>query len=256
MLLMPLATGATLGLLAGGRALPLLWLTLAALAILWMRTPVEAWLGTSPLRGQSDAERKSLIRVAIALASVAALALAGLLWEGRNQYLLPLGALAGLAFAAQAILKKFGRKTRMAAQVVGAMGLTSTAPAAYYVATGHAEGTAGMLWLANWLFAGNQIHFVQLRIHASRVTERSEKLAQGRSFLFGQAGVAMVLLLTWRLGLLPGLALMAFVPALLRGVAWFLQGARPLVVRRLGWSELAHAVSFGVLLIVGFHFGG
>jgi hypothetical protein len=255
MLLVPLATGAFLGFFAGRRVLPLLLLTVAVLTIFWMRTPVESWLGTSPVRAHSDAERRTVMQVALALAAVAALALTGLLWDGQNSYLLVLGALSGLAFGAQAILKKFGRTTRMAAQVVGAMGLTSTAPAAYYVVTGHADGTAGMLWLANWLFAGNQIHFVQLRIHASRVAGRAERLAQGRSFLFGQAVLAAVLVAVWRLDLVPGLVVAAFVPAILRGVVWFLQEARPLAVRHLGWSELAHAVTFGVLLVSGFHLG-
>ena len=38
------------------------------------------------------------------------------------------------------------------------IGLTSTAPGAYYVATGQLDGRAWALWLANWLFAGDQIH--------------------------------------------------------------------------------------------------
>jgi 4-hydroxybenzoate polyprenyltransferase len=50
------------------------------------------------------------------------------------------------------------------AQMIGAAGLTSTAPAAYYAVTGHLSGTAWSLWACNFLFAINQIQFVQLRI--------------------------------------------------------------------------------------------
>jgi hypothetical protein len=253
MLLVPLVTGAFLGFFAGGRVLPLLPLTVAVLTIFWMRTPVESWLGTSPIRVHSDAERRAVMQVTLALAAVAALALAGLLRDGRSNFLFVLGGISGLAFGGQAILKKLGRQTRMAAQVVGAVGLTSTAPAAYYVVTGHADGVAAMLWLANWLFAGNQIHFVQLRIHAARAAGLAERLAQGRSFLFGQAVLAAVLVAVWRLDLVSGLVVAAFIPAILRYVVWFLQEARPLAVRRLGWSELAHALTFGVLLVSGFY---
>lgn len=251
MLLVPLATGASVGLLAGSRILPLLWLVVAAIAVFWMRTPVESWLGTSPLRAQSDEERSAITRVIFALAALAAVAVAGLFWGGQNLQLLMLGAASALAFAAQAILRKLGRETRMLAQVAGAFGLTSTAPAAYYVVSGRVDATAWGLWLANWLFAGDQIHFVQVRIRAARATGWSQKLAYGRSFLFGHAGLALVLFVSWRFGLLPGLGVLAFVPAFLRGIAWFVKGPEPLMVRRLGWTELVHAVTFGILLIIG-----
>ena len=54
--------------------------------------------------------------------------------------------------------------------MVGAAGLTSTAPAAYYVVTGYLDITAWALWAANLLFAINQIQFVQIRIHASMLS--------------------------------------------------------------------------------------
>jgi hypothetical protein len=79
-------------------------------------------------------------------------------------------------------------------------------------------------------------------------------LIRGRNFLLGQIGLSAVLLLAWRLGDLPALALLAFVPTMFRGVAWFLRKSEPLAVRRLGWSELMNALTFGVLLATGFHF--
>ena len=40
--------------------------------------------------------------------------------------------------------------------------------------------------------------------------------------------------------------------ALLRGFAWFVRGAQPLDVHKLGFSELAHSLVFGGLLAVAF----
>ena len=74
----------------------------------------------------------------------------------------------GAAFGAQILLKKVGRPTRMAAEAVGAAALTSTAPAAYCVATGQLNHKAWVLWLVNWLFAADQVHFVWLRIRGMR----------------------------------------------------------------------------------------
>ena len=52
--------------------------------------------------------------------------------------------------------------------------------------------------------------------------------------------------------LVPALAAGAFVPVLLRGFAWFAKSPQPLVVRRLGWTKLMHAVALGVLLATSF----
>lgn len=252
MLLVPLATGAAVGLTRGRQALPLLLFLLAAMSVFWLRTPLESWLGTTPLHAQNAAERRTVLAFILSLSSLAALLFTALFWGGQNRALLPLGALVLLAFMTQAALKKLSRKLRMAAQVVGAIGLTATAPAAYIVAAGHFDFVAATLWLANWLFAGDQIHFVQLRIHAAKAQETSEKLRRGRSFLAGQLGLSAVLIVAASSGVLPWLALLAFAPVLFRGIAWFLRSAQPLAVRRLGWSELAQSVAFGVLLIAAF----
>lgn len=253
MLLVPLATGASVGLLIGGRVLFLPWLVVVTVVIFWLRTPVESWLGTSPLRTQSTEERNAVLRVISLLAAVAGIALAGMFWAGENRQLLALGIIAGVAFAAQAGLKR-SRKTRILAQLVGALGLTLTAPAAYCVTVGHVNRLAVLLWLSNWLFAVNQIQFVQLRIHSTRVARPIQKLARGRGFVVTQSAAAGILLAAWWAGTLPGLVLLAFVPALVRGTAWFFALPGPLLVRRLGWTELAHDVAFGIILVAGFCF--
>ena len=83
-------------------------------------------------------------------------------------------------------LRSLGRKTRMMAQLVGAIGLTCTAPAAYYIGTGRLSERAFVLWAANWIFAGNQIHFVQLRIQSARASTFSQKFARGKIFFLAQ----------------------------------------------------------------------
>ncbi|HEU5337255.1 MAG TPA: YwiC-like family protein [Terriglobales bacterium] len=254
MLLVPLASGATVGLIRGGQSLRLGFFTAAALAVFWLRTPLESWLGTSPLRAQTAVERRLVLCYALLLSTFAAFMFAGLFWDGRSRDLLPLGAIAAFAFAAQAFLKKLSRGLRMTAQVCGAIGLTAAAPAAYCVVNGNFDATAAALWLANWLFAGDQIHFVQLRIHAARPQTIRERLRRGRAFLAGQTTLAAVLILAAKFTFLPWPALLAFVPVLARGMAWFIRPAQPLAVRRLGWSELAHSLAFGMLLIAAFRF--
>lgn len=254
-LLVPLATGAAVGLAGGHGFLPLLLFTLAALALFCLRVPAEVLLETTPLRVQNPAERRAVVSFVLLYASVAAVALLLLFWKERAYGLLWLGAAAAVAFGAQAALRKLGRDTRMSSQLVGSIGLTSTAAGACYVASGRLDAQAGVLWAANWLFAANQIHYVQLRIHAARAVNRAEKLARGWGFLLGEGATTLLLVLAWRFALLPAWASLAFAPVLLRGLAWFLRPHAPLQVHRLGMSELGHAVLFGLLLILALLLG-
>jgi YwiC-like protein len=254
MLLVPLATGAAVGLLAGGRIAPVVLLTTAVLALFWLRTPVVSWLGTSAVRAQTVEERQLVRNVILPQAMIAAVSLSALFWKGKNRELIWLGMIAGVAFAAQILLKKMGRTMRMATEVVGALALTSTAPAAYCVATGRLDARAWALWLVNWLFAADQIHFVWLRIRGARAAGWREKFTLGWSFLAGQILLGGLLALACHFRWLPELTLIAFAPILFRGFAWFAKRPQPIVVRRLGWTEMAHALVFGALIIAGFSF--
>ena len=249
LLLVPFITGAGVAFRESSHVLPVLLLLAATLALFWLRTPAESLLGTSAMRAQTNEERRSVVVVILGLGAMAALALGTLLWAGRNPYLWLIGTAAAAAFIAQALLKNLGRRLRMLSEIVGTIGLTTSAPAAYYVVTGKFGSTAWMLWLANLIFAGNQIHYVQIRIHVARVEGVRAKFARGWAFAVGQVAMALVLGLACLRGLMPWVVLIAFLPILFRGWFYFFQKPRPLVVRRLGWSELSQAVAFCILFI-------
>ena len=254
MLLIPLVTGAAVGLFGGRSLAPVLLLLLGVLALFWLRTPVESWLGTNGLRVQTREECRTVWAFILPLALIAGTSLGVLLWQDKAGHVLWLGVIAGFTFAVQMFLKRLGRRTRMAAEIVGAFALTATAPAAYCATTGQFDTRAWVLWVVNWLFAANQVHFVWLTIRGMRAEGLSEKLTAGWSFLAGQILVGSALALAGYLKVLPPLALIAFAPVLFRGFHWFIRKPVPLIVRRLGWSEFAHAVVFGLLLPAGFYF--
>lgn len=252
LLLVPMITGAGVAFRQASHIFPLILLLTAALALFWLRTPLESLLGTSAMRAQTLEESHTLRSAIVLLAGVAGVALAALLWAGRNPDLWPLGGAVAVAFIAQAVLKKLGRRTRMLSEMVGTIGLTASAPAAYYVITGEFNTTAWMLWLANILFAGDQIHYVQLRLHTAKLEGFRAKFAQGWRFALGQALMTAIITLVCLDRLMPPIASLAFAPLLFRGWFYFVQEPGPLVVRRLGWSELKHATAFCVLLIAAF----
>ena len=251
-LLVPLIVGASVGVATGGHILPLFPFTVATMALFCLRTPVESLLGTTPLKVQTSEERRRVVKVVVALGAGSAFALGSLMWRGRNLELLGFGAVAAVAFGGQAVLKKINRNWRMASQIAGALGLTITAPAAYYLVTHKIDLVAFVLWIANWCFACDQIHFVQLRIHGARCNGIRERLTRGREFFAGQLVLALGIGLAWQHGIIPTIAALAFVPLFLRGFAWFFRGPETLAVHKLGRDELTHAIVFGVLTIVGF----
>ena len=253
LLLVPMVSAAGVAFHESANVFPFVLLLTAAIALFWLRTPLESLLGISAIRAETKEERSSVTFVVAYLALIAALVLAMLLWDGRNPLLWPIGAAAGIAFVGQALLKKMGRLTRMLSEVVGTIGLTASAPAVYYVVTGRFGTTAWMLWLANLIFAGNQIHYVQTRIHTAKLVGSRAKLARAWTFAVGQVVMTALLVSTCLLAWMPWIALLAFAPLLIRGVYYFVQKPAPLQVRRLGWNELAQAIGFCVLFIAAFN---
>lgn len=249
LLLVPIITGAGVAFRECSHIFPLILLSAAALALFWLRTPAESLLGTSAMRAQTSEEART-VKLAIAiLGAIAGAALVALLWAGRNTDLWPLGAVAAAAFLAQSLLKKLGRRARMWSEIVGTIGLTASAPAAYYVITGNFNETAWMLWIANLLFAGDQIHYVQLRIHTAKIEGFRAKLAHGWAFALGQAVMTAVLTVACMSRLMPAIVSLAFAPLLFRGWFYFVQEPSPFLVRRLGWNEVKHAAAFCVLFV-------
>jgi hypothetical protein len=252
LLLVPLFTGVVAGYSSQHRVWPLFLFAIAALSLFWLRTPVESLVGTGCLTANTKPERRTAIVASVFISAIAIACLASLMWKGHASQLLLLGGAAAFALLVQSVLRSLGRKMRMAAQLVGAIALVCTAPAAYYIGTGQLSERAFILWAANWVFAANQIHFVQLRIHSARDTTFAKKVARGKLFLLTQAVLfaLLVILAFWHT--LPPLVIVAFAPAFVRGTLWFFRKPEALDIRRLGWSEMKQGVAFGVLLAVAF----
>lgn len=252
MLLIPLATGAAVARFENDGFGDLALFVIATIALFWLRTPVESLIGGSPARAKSADERSLVLKSIAAIGGLACCSLAALFWNGDNLLLLPIGALSALAFIGQLSVRRMGRRFRVVSQMVGSFGLTSTAAGAYYLVSGELDRMALALWIACWMFVAAQIHYVQLRLRQARATHLSERLREGGGFFTGQLLVFAVMLLGSDFGLVPRIAALAFVPALLRGIWWFISKPRPLVLTRLGLAELAHAIVFGFLLTVAF----
>src|SRR5579859_7207495 len=83
-LLVPLITGASVGLLAGARASELAPLSIAVLALFLLRLQSKAGWVTAPVRARTHDEVALVRNAALALAVVSLMALIWLFWRGPN----------------------------------------------------------------------------------------------------------------------------------------------------------------------------
>jgi hypothetical protein len=148
------------------------------------------------------------------------------------------------AVAAAPALRPTARST--AGQLAAMFGLTLTAPAAWYVATGRLDWPAGRLWLLNTLyFAGGMLY---VKMHMAAAIRRrpfaslSERMHFGSGVLTYHGFLIVAGIVAWP-------ALLAFAPAVIRAAAGVWRLSPALRIKRLGWTEVAYSIGFAVVII-------
>jgi hypothetical protein len=191
-------------------------------------------------------------RLALLLGSVVSFYLARASWRKRDRRWLVIWLAASALGAAMLIgvwqlwwLALFGaaaaplafRRTErsLAGQLAAVAGLTMTAPAAWYVATGQFDHR---LWALNALYFAGGVLYVKMHLATAIARE-----ATARWPVLGYHGaLAGVAAATWPVGL-------ALLPAVARAVVGVLRLEPRLRIKRLGWTEVGHSVVFGLLVI-------
>jgi hypothetical protein len=234
----------------GATTIPVLWLCLAAVSAFLIYQPLEILLGLSLLRAHTQREERIAFLWIIALTAVAASSILELI-RLQRALVLVFGLVALACFGVRTFFGR-GRTWRVPKQLIGAVGLTSTAAGAYYAITGHIDRTALVLWLASWCFAVGQIEYVQLRLRTAKVKSRRQKARDGMGVSLFHWLMTAGAIAAGLAGAAPLLLAVAFVPALARLASWLFRPWRPLGVHILGLSELLQGVVFNVLLAAAF----
>ena len=177
-----------------------------------------------------------------------AMCLAPLLGMRRLWWLAALGAAAApLAF------RRTGRS--VAAQLVAVAGLTLTAPAAWYVATGKLDRHAWLLWGLNFLYFAGGVFYVKMHVAAAirrkLFKTTAERISWGATSLAFYGGLALCVAGLAMAQLIPWLSTLAFAPVVVRATIGVGRLSSQLHIKRLGWTEVAHSIVFAVLLILG-----
>lgn len=152
--------------------------------------------------------------------------------------------LAGFSAVAAGLAVQPTRR-HFAMQLTATAGLTLTAPAAWYTATGVLDAMAFWLWLWNALYFIGGLLYVRMRI--APVAERP---ALCKPVLGFYGGLMLFVLALATVDVISFSVSLVFVPAMARVLIGVSRLTSPLRIKRLGWSEVAYSVLFGVLLVV------
>jgi hypothetical protein len=138
------------------------------------------------------------------------------------------------------------RKTErsVAMQLLAVAGLTLTAPAAWYAATGLLGWPAGRLWLLNALYFAGGIFYVKMHV----ATAIARKPAGRLPVVLYYGALAALAAWWWPVGL-------AFVPVIARAFVGAARVSPVLRIKRLGWTEVAYSIVFAVSLVALIRWG-
>jgi hypothetical protein len=209
-----------------------------------------------PAIGGAQAERqRHALGWFLAYGAVAAAAFLPLLVVSRMTFLLPFGVGAAFCLLLRAFLVREREERSLAGELVGTAGLTVVAPAAHAVAVGELRSIGAVLWLLLFLFFASGVFYVRMRVHGMLAQRKGVAAAanQARLPCVLYHGLLLVLIPVLSMArVVPWAVLLAFAPALWRAAIGLPREDASLNLRRLGWSEVALATGFVLLLIGAF----
>jgi hypothetical protein len=235
------------GVLVAGHWNTTAWLVLSGgLSGFLMRQPATVAMRARTGRGRRSDAGPALVWT-IFLGVVALISLAGLLIMGRMDLLwllIPLAVV--LVFYLLASRQRQASVRSLWMELAGAMGLATTAPAAYIAASGHLDNVAWTLWALMAAQNGLGVLYVRLRIAdtRSRVVKRMPTVWAHGLLLVAVTAAAILAAIPW-------LAVVPFVGFLARSI-WAAARVRPVAnIKRFGFSEVAAEVLGGLLIAAG-----
>ncbi|MBI3015921.1 MAG: YwiC-like family protein [Candidatus Tectomicrobia bacterium] len=212
----------------------------AALFAFTARAPLVSMVLGVPAGKSPEVWRRNLWIWFLTYSGMSLLFLFPLLALYQRPLLLLIGG-AGLSFLPFHLRAVRERRDRaLSNQLLAAVGLTLTAPGAYYVATGVLDSRALILWILNAAFFGSEVCYVQMRVQSLRLRRPILRGTACTAFAAILAGVFVLSLFSF----LPPAFLLPFVPSPLKALWSALKSSRRFQIKRLGWLGVAHAMGF------------
>ncbi|HSB11024.1 MAG TPA: YwiC-like family protein [Blastocatellia bacterium] len=247
MLYVPLATGV---LVAGNLSLRVFLLTLSVTFVFIARESLLVWW-RARVRGKRESEAFRFLAIYAMLAGLAASPLF-IVW--RLYWLIPAGVAVVVLLGINALQATRREDRTIAGETLAIAGLTLTAPAAHYVATGALEVTALWLWALCAAYFASSVFYVKLRVNTINPKKEEARRQSWRRCAFYHASLLAALLLLAMGGSLSMFALAAFAPVLIRSFWYLTRPVRYINLRLVGWLEIVYSVVFLVFTTLTFRF--
>ena len=237
-----------LGVAVAGRVnWPVLLLLLSATAAFISRESLLVyWRARARGRDAAEAGKTLLLYLALAAAFGSPLILAFELF-----WLIPLGGIGAalLLINGRQAIRMEERETMSEIMAIG--GLTMTAPAAFYAASGRWDVTAFWLWALSALYMASSVFYVKLRVYRLNPRKQAERRQAWRSCAFYHSFLILALPALIFAGSLSLFAFIAFAPALVRTFWGMLAPNSKVNLTRAGILEIVYSLVFLVCAALG-----
>lgn len=245
MLYVPFAVGV---IVAGSFPVRALLLALTVTFVFISRPSMHAWWRA---RRQGQADKESLRALIVCIGLGIACGLPMLLID-KLFGLIPLGAASALLLAINAEQAARREDRAFANEIMAILGLTLTAPTAYYAVRGVWDAKAVCLWAMCALFFASSVFYVRLRVYSVNQRRERERARVWRGCALYHSFLLVSLVALALTGNLRVFALIAFAPALARSF-WhlFAPGGR-LNLKKIGVLEIVYSVVFLIFIALSF----
>jgi len=237
MLYVPLAAGICV---AGAVSIPLVLFILAVSFVFISRESLVTWW-RARARNRKDPDSLRLLITYLALSLLSG---APLLVIWRLYWLIPAGAATILLLLLNTVQAVRREERTIAGEIIAIAGLTMTAPAAHYVASGTLESTAFWLWGLSAAYFASSVFYVKLRVNTINPHREVERRKSWRRCAAYHAFLLTALLIFGFAGELNLFVLVAFTPILVRSFWHLTRPVRKINLRLVGWLEIGYSMVF------------
>ncbi len=218
----------------------ILTLFLAATGCFLGRSPLLAW--ARAVRWEKpigDARQLALIYMGVGGAAGLILLFVNRMW-----FLAPMAGIAAIVLGLNTWQGMVREDRTILGEMTAILGMTMTAPAAFYSTTDRFDWCLAILWLECILYFGSSVVYVKMRVLAAHEKVPGKAAAARRTcaiyhFLLLTAVAAMV-----AAHFTPWPVLLGYVPILARSFWYVAKPQKKLDLKQIGWSEVVYSVIF------------
>jgi hypothetical protein len=245
MLYVPFVLGVAV---AGRFNWPVLLLLLSTTALFISRESLLVWRRARARGREANGAGKPLL-IYLALAAGFGLPL---IFAFKLFWLVPMGVIGAALLIVNSEQATRLEERAIAGESLAICGLTLTAPAAYYVASGRWEGTALWLWLLSAFYFASSVFYIKLRIYRLNPRKQIEQRRAWQSCAFYHSFLIVALAVLIFAGNLSLFALIAFAPALIRTFWSLFKPKTQVNLTRAGILEIVYSLFFLICVALSF----